>query len=196
MGPRKSLTVLITESSWPASHASPRKAPAMCNLLLVALPLSPHLAASRRHFQRCFYLLQHLVHSAPPPATRFTLILGPEICFLQLWQSSTRFLNLVFEEMVGGGAPPAGRTDLGFLFGVPNADLPLDVVQVKAWDGHLTSRVSACSSRGSGHSTWAPHSYTRFHYPFAVHTRGSVSWDKSAFVNSFLQKKIPHHFSA
>ena len=30
---------------------------AMWNLLPVALPLSPHLAASRRHFKRCFCLL-------------------------------------------------------------------------------------------------------------------------------------------
>lgn len=159
-------------------------------------PSEPTFGSKQATFSKMFLFASAFGSLRTPPATRFTLILGPEICFLQLWQSSTRFLNLVFEEMVGGGAPPAGRTDLGFLFGVPNADLPLDVVQVKAWDGHLTSRVSACSSRGSGHSTWAPHSYTRFHYPFAVHTRGSVSWDKSAFVNSFLQKKIPHHFSA
>lgn len=86
----------------------------MWNLLPVALPLSPHLAASRQHFQRCFYLPSHLVHPHPLHADT----LRQKCVFLQLWQSSTRFPSPVFNEMVAGREPTAGSTDLGFLFRV------------------------------------------------------------------------------
>lgn len=186
------------ESSWPASQASPRKAPAAWNLLPVALPLSPHLAASRRHFKRCFYLLQRLVHfPARPPLWHF----GPEVCFLQLWQSSVRFQNPVFKEMAVGRELPTGSPDLGFLVRVSHEDLPHDSVGPSQGMGQVLYRRSLwLQSWGPvhRHSTWAPHSYIRFHCSFTVHTGGSgtrvllwtASW-KKRFHITFLPDLTP-----
>ena len=84
---------------------------AMWNLLPVALPLSPHLAASRRHFKRCFCLLSCLVPFPPPPRWHS----GTEICIFQGWPSSTRFTNPPFNGRVVWGEPSTGNVDLGLI---------------------------------------------------------------------------------
>lgn len=130
---------------------------------------------------------------SPPPSLWH---LETEICFLQLWQSSTRFLNPVFNEMVAGREPTAESIDLSFLFQVLCTQI------YHTW----------WYRQGQGTAPWYPKPLTNFNsrvlgqsicptclcnaFPSLVHTEGSLGWDMCTLLKGFLKEKIPHYFYA
>lgn len=200
MGPHESLTVLITEASWPASQASPRKA-LPCGTCSQGHSLWAHIWQQAGDILKDVFICFSVWFTSHPPSPTLTAlctltICGSEICFWKWWQSSTRFLNLLFTDTVAGGEP--------------TVEVLTWVLYAGCWAQGSTTR----DDTGKGmeqllylqrlrliefycpRMQYLVHIHLTFIIPLTGQAKGSFSWAKSDFVKGFLKEKIPHHFYA
>lgn len=184
MGPRKSLTVLITESSWPASQASPRKA-SPCGTCSWWHSLWAHIWQQAGNILKdvfiCFSIW--LIHFTPTPLHSDTPRLKYVFCSCGRVTSGSWILCL--RRWLQNGAQDQKLSPGFFIQSSVYTDLPQEMVQVRARDSSFTPEVSDLVLE-SCDTVYAPHLCIIFNFPSTVHTKGSLGWNKSAHVKGFL----------
>lgn len=164
MGPRKSLTVLITESSWPASQTSPWKA-LPCGTCSRWHSLWAHIWQQAGDiFKKMFWFASAFGSLPRPPLPLHSDTLRLKYVFCSCgWVPPGSWIQYLMRWLPEGSSPPDSPTWVFY---------PGSWRRLTMWDGtrncsrcSFTSEGSTCSSRGPGHSICAAHSHRRFPCP-------------------------------